>query len=94
MKKVSRIVSIFLIMMLLACTASADLNVQRTERNEFNKASNSTLVFDGVRLSVPAYFSVEDTDISEEDNKYYYAETGEAVAFLETMYTDLPEAVS
>ena len=25
---------------------------------------------------------------------YYYAEMGEAVAFLETMYTDLPEAVS
>ena len=98
MKKISRIatgiLSVCTAAVLLTGTAFADLNVQRIEKNEFNTASNSTIVFDGIRLSVPPSFSEEYTDMSTDDNKYYYAEMGEAVAFLETMYTDLPEAVS
>ena len=95
MKKTMSIVSAFVITAVLSGPVSADLNVQRTEKNEFSQASNQTIVFDGVKLSVPSYLTDgEDTDISAENNKYYYAEAGTAVAFLETMYTDLGQELT
>jgi len=94
MKRSLGFVSAILATVLLSGSAFADLNVQRTEKNEFNKSTNTSIVFDGVRLSVPPAFATEDTEISEESNKYYYAESGEAVAFLETMYTDLGAEVT
>ena len=94
MKRTVAFVSAFLVTALLSGSVFADLNVQRIEKNEFNKSANTTIVFDGIKLSVPSYFADEDAEISEESNKYYYAEAGEAVAFLETMYTDLGAEVS
>ena len=94
MKKAVSLVTAFTITAILSGSVFADLNVQRTEKNEFNKATNSSIVFDGIRLSVPGYLANEDTELSKDDNKYYYAESGTSVAFLETMYTDLGQELT
>ena len=93
-KKTIHLAIVLALTSLLAADVYAEPGVERPEKNAFNKKTNQTIVFDGISLSVPEYLSKEDKELSTEENRYYYAENGEAIAFFETMYTDLDEALS
>lgn len=54
---------------------------EKADRAGFNDNTNDFLSFAGCRISIPSYYSLDES-ISDNENKYYYAETGDSLVML------------